>query len=84
MDGPHPIRGIIDLSVSNHVQVMSWYYETMRWPTKPCGFQNSVFRCHCGRVSPCCPAAEEASSNDCYSPANEIPTAEVPQPAEEG
>ena len=47
--GTAPVRGIVDLSVSNHVQVMSWYYDTMRCPSIPCGFQNSCFRCCCGR-----------------------------------
>lgn len=45
--GTTPIRGIVDLSISNHVYVMRWYYETMRCPSIPCGFQNSVFLCEC-------------------------------------
>ena len=57
VQGPHPVRGIVDLSVSNHVHVMSWYYETMRCPSMPCGFQHSVLRCHCGQECPCCPTS---------------------------
>ena len=56
--GDHPIRGIVDLSVSNHVHVMEWYYETMNCPSMQCGFQNSIFRCHCGRNASCCPICE--------------------------
>lgn len=58
--GPHPVRGIVDLSVSNHVHVMQWYYDTMRCPQKPCGFQNSVFRCLCGCRNPYCLKSEES------------------------
>ena len=39
--GTTPIRGIVDLSISNHVYVMRWYYKTMRCPSMRCGFQNS-------------------------------------------
>lgn len=46
--GTTPIRGIVDLSLSNHVYVMRWYYDTMRCPSMKCGFQNSVFVCECG------------------------------------
>ena len=45
VDGPTPIRGIVDLSVSNHVYVMRWYYETMRCPSMRCGFQRSILLC---------------------------------------
>ncbi len=48
VDGDHPIVGIVDLSLSNHVGVMRWYYDTMCCPTMSCGFQNSVFLGCCG------------------------------------
>jgi hypothetical protein len=47
--GPHPILGIVDLSRSNHVNVMLWYYNTIRCPSLQCGFQKSVFVHCCGR-----------------------------------
>ena len=47
--GYAPVRGIVDLSVSNHVYAMLWYYQTICDASRCCGFQNSVFRCHCGR-----------------------------------
>jgi len=53
--GPNPILGIVDLSLSNHVYVMRWYYDTMRCPSMRCGFQNSCFAHYCGaseRLSP--------------------------------
>lgn len=59
--GPAPIRGIADLSVSNHVYVMQWYYETMRCPTICSGFQNSVFAGCCGQGGPCCPGNADAT-----------------------
>ena len=46
--GTTPIVGIVDLSLSNHVYVMRWYYETMRNPLMACGFQNSVLLLYCG------------------------------------
>ena len=52
--GTAPVRGIVDLSVSNHVHVMRWYYETMRCPSMPCGFQNSCFLRYCGCYAPYC------------------------------
>ncbi len=48
VEGDNPIIGIVDLSLSNHVGVMRWYYDTMRCPSMPCGFQNSVFVDCCG------------------------------------
>ena len=45
VEGPTPIRGIVDLSISNHVYVMRWYYQTMRCPSMPCGFQKSTLLC---------------------------------------
>ena len=50
VSGPTPVRGIVDLSLSNHVYVMRWYYQTMRCPSMRCGFQNSVMLRYCG----CC------------------------------
>lgn len=47
--GNAPVRGIVDLSVSNHLQAMLWYYKTMCDPSKPCGFQKSVLLNYCGR-----------------------------------
>jgi len=41
--GTTPIRGIVDLSISNHVYVMRWYHQTMCCPSMRYGFQNSVF-----------------------------------------
>ncbi len=58
VQGTAPVRGILDLSVSNHVHVMRWYYETIRCPSIPCGFQNSCLRCACGQDGPCCPCNE--------------------------
>jgi pimeloyl-ACP methyl ester carboxylesterase len=46
--GTTPIVGIVDLSLSNHVYVMRWYYETVRNPSMRCGFQNSVLLPYCG------------------------------------
>ena len=59
VEGDAPVRGIIDLSVSNHVYVMRWYYDTMRCPSMRCGFQNSVFVHCCGHDHCMCP--------ECYS-----------------
>jgi hypothetical protein len=57
--GRAPIRGIVDLSVSNHVNVMDWYYHTICRPEMTCGFQKSVFRGCCGGCGPCnCPVCE--------------------------
>lgn len=69
--GKNPILGIVDLSISNHVHVMKWYYETMRCPSMRCGFQNSCLLRYCGCNSPCYSAAESESG------ANE--TAKAPQ-----
>jgi hypothetical protein len=55
VEGDNPIRGIVDLSISNHVYVMRWYYDTMRCPTMPCGFQHSVLLGCCGRGGCVCP-----------------------------
>lgn len=49
--GTKPIVGIVDLSLSNHVYVMRWYYETIRCPSMRCGFQNSVLLPYCGAAS---------------------------------
>ncbi|MGI9427259.1 MAG: hypothetical protein ACR2NM_01280 [Bythopirellula sp.] len=64
--GRAPIRGIVDVSVSNHVETMLWYYETICDPSRCCGFQNSVFRCHCGccKCRQCNRADEGDSAND--------------------
>jgi len=68
VEGGHaPLRGIVDLSVSNHVFTMLWYYQTMGDPSLPCGFQNSIFRCCCGcrpaRSCPGDPAVNKPSAN---------------------
>lgn len=62
--GNAPIRGIVDLSVSNHVYAMRWYYRTMCDPSQPCGFQKSVFRRCCGRSGccECCNRCADATS----------------------
>lgn len=70
--GPTPVRGIVDLSVSNHVEVMRWYYKTIRCPSIPCGFQNSVFVNCCGR------------SPTPVGPPDYDPTEEVVPPEPEG
>jgi pimeloyl-ACP methyl ester carboxylesterase len=49
--GTTPVIGIVDLSLSNHVYVMRWYYETIRCPGIPCGFQNSVLLPYCRRAT---------------------------------
>lgn len=54
VEGDTPIRGIVDLSLSNHVGVMRWYYDTMCCPSMPCGFQNSVMLKYCGCHGPTC------------------------------
>ena len=46
--GTTPVVGIVDLSLSNHVYTMRWYYETIRCPQMRCGFQNSVLLPYCG------------------------------------
>jgi hypothetical protein len=46
--GTTPVVGIVDLSLSNHVYVMRWYYETIRSPQMRCGFQHSVLLPYCG------------------------------------
>jgi pimeloyl-ACP methyl ester carboxylesterase len=50
VQGIWPIIGIVDLSLSNHVYVMRWYYETIRCPSMRCGFQNSALLPYCGAV----------------------------------
>jgi pimeloyl-ACP methyl ester carboxylesterase len=45
--GSTPLRGMVDLSVSNHVYVMRWYYDTIRCPSMRYGFQNSVLLAYC-------------------------------------
>jgi pimeloyl-ACP methyl ester carboxylesterase len=47
--GPHPAVGVVDLSRSSHVYLMLWYYNTIRCPDNPCGFQKSVFVHCCGQ-----------------------------------
>ncbi|QDT00433.1 alpha/beta hydrolase family protein [Adhaeretor mobilis] len=78
VDGPTPMRGVPDLSSSNHVHVMLWYYETIRSPNKQCGFQNSDLRCYCGRTmrQPEEVAAETDLENIDLNEA--LPNAEVP------
>jgi len=49
--GTTPVVGIVDLSLSNHVYVMRWYYETIRCPSMRCGFQNSVLLSYCGAAA---------------------------------
>lgn len=62
--GPHPVVGIVDLSRSSHVYVMLWYYNTIRCPSTPCGFQNSVFAQCCGRTGQAAPGpAIETAEN---------------------
>jgi hypothetical protein len=39
--GTTPWLGLVDLSMNNHVYVMRWYYETIRCPHTPSGFQRS-------------------------------------------
>jgi pimeloyl-ACP methyl ester carboxylesterase len=55
--GEAPVRGILDLSVSNHVYAMLWYYRTMANPAIPGGFQTSQFS-HCGCPGGCQGPAE--------------------------
>lgn len=62
--GTTPIRGIVDLSISNHVYVMRWYYETMRCPSMRCGFQNSCLLRYCGRNGPCYSDDDESAAAD--------------------
>ncbi len=60
VEGTRPVRGIFDLSVSNHVNVMRWYHQSMVDASIPCGFQRSVLLGYCGtQCSTCSPAQEE-------------------------
>lgn len=61
-DGQAPIAGIVDLSRSNHVEVMRWYYRTICNPSCPCGFQKSAFVGCCGQ-SDCCNGCECVSAS---------------------
>lgn len=60
--GTTPVVGTVDLSQSNHVYVMRWYYQTIRCPSIPCGFQKSVLLSYCGQNGPCCPLADADSA----------------------
>lgn len=68
VSGPAPIRGIVDLSVSNHVHVMRWYYETMRCPSMSHGFQNSVLLGCCGACRPQAQMPERRHAGDAVRP----------------
>jgi hypothetical protein len=70
VDGSNPVRGIVDLSVSNHMHVMLWYYNTMCSSSNPCGFQYSVFRNCCGR----CPCGRNSSLAETVEAGNEEPS----------
>lgn len=61
--GVRPYWGIVDISMSNHVYVMHWYYKTIHCPTIPCGFQNSIFRRYCGQSGQCFSEAEAKSED---------------------
>lgn len=50
--GETPLRGVVDLSMSNHVYVMLWYYHTIRCPAMPHGFQSSVLAGLCETGAP--------------------------------
>ena len=67
VEGATLVRGIVDLSISNHVHVMRWYYETMRCPGMRHGFQNSVMLGCCGRGGPC--YANDAAAGGTPEPA---------------
>jgi pimeloyl-ACP methyl ester carboxylesterase len=69
VQGPHPVIGIVDLSRSSHVYVMLWYYNTIRCPSNPCGFQKSVFVHCCGR---------RAAPSESQTPDPAIETVELP------
>lgn len=80
--GTKPIVGIVDLSQSNHVYVMRWYYETMRCPSMQCGFQNSVFVHECGAqyaVGESASAVVDGASDDA-APVVLAPPKEAQQP----
>lgn len=70
--GHAPMRGMIDLSVSNHVYTMLWYYHTMCNAKKPCGFQNSRFVNCCGQ----CRCDELSFGDKCKAHDLVIPAAE--------
>lgn len=59
VEGTHPVMGIMDLSVSNHVNVMRWYHQSILCPSIPHGFQNSALLCFCNRCCPQCYEPEE-------------------------
>ncbi len=60
--GSTPIRGMVDLSVSNHVYVVRWYHKTMCCPSMPYGFQRSVILGWCGG-RPCSEAEESEATS---------------------
>ncbi|NOY42318.1 MAG: hypothetical protein GXP26_10845 [Planctomycetes bacterium] len=47
VEGTYPVLGILDLSMSNHVNVMRWYHQSMVCPSIPYGFQTSILLGHC-------------------------------------
>jgi pimeloyl-ACP methyl ester carboxylesterase len=77
LGAPHPVIGIVDLSVSNHVYVMRWYYDTIRCPSMRCGFQNSALLCYCGQAGPCCPVGD-VSAADLAPPSMSFSASESP------
>jgi pimeloyl-ACP methyl ester carboxylesterase len=60
-----PMRGMVDISVSNHVNTMLWYYQTMCNAALPCGFQNSRFHACC---APCCEPSGECNGDVVATP----------------
>lgn len=76
--GPHPVIGVVDLSRSSHVHVMEWYYWTIRRPSTPCGFQNSVFAHCCGRNGSYeAPPVYDVTPDDGEAPAEPEPAIET-------
>lgn len=83
VEGENPIRGIIDLSVSNHVYVMRWYHDTMRCPSMPCGFQNSAFVDCCGQEGCLCLGCAQGEYVGVPEEPPAPPSGEEPELAEE-
>ena len=61
---------------------MRWYYDTMRCPTMPCGFQNSVFVDCCGREGCVCPNCIDGEFTAVPTEPPVPPTGEEPELAE--
>lgn len=62
--GTTPWLGLVDLSMNNHVYVMRWYYETIRCPQTPSGFQRSVLLEACDAAGSSAPTPALAAATE--------------------